>query len=230
MNTICPATQLAHLATLIPEMAHRWLPALRPSALIFRRLDRLGAGHRLEGPLCAEATLWVDAIGFATQHPVFTLWIPIIRHIRQIVELAHIQCWAIDVGEATIATETALQMLVIGIASMHACVASRIPIIRSLGLIIEGALCFSPVHRSLGARDTCVREIAAEATLLMDSICPTSQLTHFTLGVPIVRNIRLVLEAATTGRAWDADDISSAAEATLHMLSVAITTEIAHLA
>lgn len=230
MDAICPATQLAHLATLIPEMAHRWLPTLGPRALILRRLYSLGARHRLERSLCTEATLLVYSIGLAAQPPICTLWIPIIRHIRQVLELAHMRSWARDVGEAAITTETALHVLAISITSMHACVASGIPVIMSLGLIIESALCFSRVHRSLGARDTCIREISAETTLLMDSICPAPKLTHFALGVPIVRNVRLVLEAAATGRAWDADEISSAAKATLHMLSVAITTKIAHFA
>jgi len=175
------------------------------------------------------------AICKATKHALLATLVPEIGH-RALAQGAAanvhpcMRFWARHCLVTRRPTETALHVLAISIASMHACVASRIPIIRSRGLIIEGALCFSPVHRSLGARDTCVREIAAEATLLMDSICPASQLTHFTLGVPIVRNRRLVLEAATTGRARDADEISSAAEATLHMLSVAITTEIAHLA
>jgi len=201
MDTICPATQLAHSASLIPEMAHQWLPTLGPRALILRWLCEFRARHRLEWPFCAKATLWVYSIGVAAQHPIFALWVPVIGDPRQGVEFAHVGSWTMNIFEPTAAAETALHMLAICVAPMHACVARGIPEIRSQWLIGEGAMRFSSVHRTRWAWNTCVWVVAAEATLLVDSICPAAKLTLLTLRVPIVRNVGLVLEGAAAGRA-----------------------------
>merc|ERR1712039_482135 len=178
MDTICPATQLAHLASLIPEMLHQWLPTLGPGALILRWLCDFRARHCLKWSFCAKATLWVYSIGVAAQHSIFTLWVPIIGYVRQGVEFAHVGSWTMDIFEPSAAAETALHMLAICVAPMHACVARGIPEIRSRWLIGEGALRVSLVHRTLWAWNTCEWVVAAEATLLMDSICPAAKLTH----------------------------------------------------
>merc|ERR1719384_1657072 len=81
-----------------------------------------------------------------------------------------------------------MHMLPVGIASMLACVASGVPVVGGCWLHDEGAGCFQSV-RSFRARYTGEGEIATETALLVDSICPTTKLAEFALGVPIVGSV-----------------------------------------
>merc|ERR1719469_96585 len=80
MKAIRPAAKLPHRAGLIPEVGHRWLAALRPRALVLRGCRRLWAWHRLKRSLGAEAALWVQTVGPATQHPIPAIRVPEVWH------------------------------------------------------------------------------------------------------------------------------------------------------
>jgi len=90
MDTIGPAAEQTHLARFIPEVGHRWLPALLPGALVLGRRRRLWASYGLEGTLGAEPALEVNPICLAAQHAIAALWIPEVRHRRHRLELAHV--------------------------------------------------------------------------------------------------------------------------------------------
>lgn len=89
MKAIRPAANLTHRASLIPEVRHRWLTALRPSALVLRGCCRLWAWHCLKGALGAEAALWVHTVSLATQAPIRAIRVPEIWHRWDDLELAH---------------------------------------------------------------------------------------------------------------------------------------------
>jgi len=143
----------------------------------------------------------MHAICFAAQHAIFARRVPVVRHGRQNIELAHMGARAMDILEAPRATEATMHMLAIGVATMLAHVASGVPEVRGLRLDVKGALCVPSVHGSIRASDTCEWIIATEATLRMNSICPATKLSEVALHVPIIRHIGLIWEAATTGRA-----------------------------
>lgn len=134
-----------------------------------------------------------------------------------------------DIRKATAATEATLHMSAIGIATMLACIARGIPIIRNRGFIVEGAMCFSPVHRSLWANHSCERMIAAKSTLCVDAVRPAAKHAQLAFGIPVVGNVRLVLEAATACWAWDCDIVSPATQAAFHMLAIAVAPQVAEL-
>lgn len=230
MNAICPASQLAHLTCLVPEVGHGWLASLRPGAFVLRCMYWLRTRDCLKRAFRAEAALWMNAIGLASQHAICALWVPVERNGWQVVELAHLGTRTMDVLKAARAAEATVRMLAVGVAPMLAHVTGGIPEVPSRGLHVEGTLCCPSMHGSFWASDTCERVIAAKAALLMHSVSPTSKLSDFALGVPIIGDVGLVLETATAGRARDVDEIASATEAALDVLPIGIATEVTHLA
>jgi hypothetical protein len=172
----------------------------------------------------------MNAIGLASQHAIRALWVPIERNGWQVVELADLGARTMDVLEAARATEATVHMLAVGVAPMLAHVAGGIPEVPSRGLHIEGTLCSPSMHGSFWAGDTCERIIAAKTALLVHSVSPTSKLSDLALGVPIVGDVRLVLETTTAGRARDVDEIASATKTALDILPISIATEVTHLA
>lgn len=230
VQSISPAAQLTHVAALVPEERHHWLSSLGPRALVMWRRLKLRAWHGLERPGAAEATLLVDTISLATQHPLATLGIPEVRHRWCLLELTDVRGGTMDIREATATAPAAMHMLPIGEATMLAQDASGIPIIRRLWLRCEGTSYLRWLLSIFGAWDSCEGEIAAEAALDMDPVCPTTKLTDLALRVPVVGDERVVWELATARWARNAHEVPTTAQTALHMLSITVTTEVAHLA
>lgn len=64
----------------------------------------------------------------------------------------------------------------------------------------------------------------------MDSVRPAAQHAELALGIPIVGNVRLVLEAATACWAWDFDIVSPTTKAAFHVLAIAVASQVTELA
>jgi len=229
MDAICPTTKLTHLACLIPVMPNQRLATLRPRALVCRRASGLWARHIFEGALCAESALCVHTVGIAAQHASLTLWIPEIRQARQSIELAHMRPRTMNVFKSTTPAKAALHVAAVCIATVLACITSRVPVVWSRGFVVKGtnpALCFVP-NGSLRTSDPCERIVATETALRMDTIRPATELADLALGIPIVRKVGFVREAAAACWALNRGEVPSAAEATLHVLAIGIATQIA---
>lgn len=63
----------------------------------------------------------------------------------------------------------------------------------------------------------------------MNPIRATAQLALHTLVVPVERNVGLLRELATAGRALDRHEIAATTESAFHMLPICIATESTHL-
>lgn len=194
------------------------------------RRFRLRAWHGLEWPGAAEATLLADTIGLAAHPPLATIGIPEVRHRWCLLEPTHMRARTMDIREATATAPAAMHMLPIGVATMLAQDASGIPIIRRLRLNHEGTGYLRWLLSILWAWDSCEGEVAAEAALDMDPICPATKPSDLALCVPIVGDVRVVWELAAARWARNAHEVPTTAETALHMLPITVTTEVAHLA
>merc|ERR1740121_1983345 len=123
-----------------------------------------------------------------------------------------------------------MNMLAVGIAAMHAQKALGIPIIGRLGFIVERAGGSLGRSGPFGAGHPGVGEVTAEAALGMDPIRPATKLAKLARSVPVIGHEGFCGESATARWAWHADEVATAAEATLHVLAIAIATELAQLA
>merc|ERR1740123_1059425 len=121
-------------------------------------------------------------------------------------------------------------MLPIGEATMLAQDASGIPIIRRLRLRREGASWMRWLLSILWAWDSCEGEVAAEAALDMDPICPATKIADLALRVPKIGDIWVVWELTAARWARNAHEVPTTAQTALHMLPITVTTEVAHLA
>merc|ERR1719162_2060342 len=63
----------------------------------------------------------------------------------------------------------------------------------------------------------------------MDPICPTSQLPHLAICVPVIRDKWIVGKLATARWARYALEIAGATQSALHVFSVSIASQFAHL-
>lgn len=230
MLPVCPAAQHSHLATLIPEMWDEWLTPLRPDALVRNRCNRLWARDGFKRSSGTIATLWVHSVRPATEHPIPALWIPVIWSCWYHVKLAHLGTRAMNVIEATTATESAVHVLAISVAPMLPHDATGIP--KILGLRLVGKVACNCFWRrcAFRARDACVREVATEATLLVHPIGPAAQHANPALRVPIIWDKGVLSEFAAAGWAWNLEEVPSATVAALQVYPVGITPEIAELA
>merc|ERR1740121_119950 len=122
-----------------------------------------------------------------------------------------------------------MNMLAVGIAAMHAQKALGIPIIGRLGFIVERAGGSLGRSGPFGAGHPGVGEVTAEAALGMHPIRPATKLAKLARSVPVIGHEGFCGESATTRWAWHADEVATAAEATLHVLAIAIATELAQL-
>merc|ERR1712061_380717 len=104
-------------------MGHRGLATLGPCAYILR------AWHRLEGTLCAKPALRVYAVGHATQHPLFAAGIPVIRVRRYVLEGTDMRAGTMDVLVTAMAAVPAMHVLAVRVATVHAHLATRLPVI-----------------------------------------------------------------------------------------------------
>jgi len=135
-----------------------------------------------------------------------------------------------DICEVASTGKAAMHMLTIRVGSMHAHSAARLPVVRRLGLHLEGASGRSGRCSSFWARNPSEREIAAEAALGVHPVRPASEHADLTASIPIVRDIGVGGKLATACRAWDGKKITTATKTTLQMLTITITSEVTHLA
>merc|ERR1719277_162030 len=127
-----------------------------------------------------------------------------------------------DVCEASGPAKAALYVAAVSIATMHARVTRGVPEVRDQRLVVKGTMRLPSVHGSLGAGDAREGVVAAEAALRLDAIRPAADLSELAPRVPIIRDVRLVLKAATRGRARDVRVCPTTAKAALNMLAVGI--------
>jgi len=223
VNSVRQAPQLALLTTIVPEIWHR--PISQGTAANVQATVRLWARHGLEGRLAAEPALRVHIVGIAAQHPLRAIRLVVIWHCRNVSEGANLRAWAMDVGELGLAAMAALHILAIGVATKHAQDTTRLPIGGNIGLRLEGARNVWRSRRTFWARHCTIREIAAEATLGVATICQTAELTQLTTAVPVVRDIRLLSEVASAGWARHIYESATTTDSTLLMLPISIATE-----
>mmetsp|Transcript_141652 Transcript_141652/g.452983 ORF Transcript_141652/g.452983 Transcript_141652/m.452983 type:complete len:312 (+) Transcript_141652:196-1131(+) len=208
VNVVGPAAQQPHLTSRIPEVRLRRLAASGEGAPVRRRRNVVGTRNALEGSLCAEAALPMDAIGQAAQLAKGALGVPIVRHLRLVRERALrralgnpstgivVPCasanhlWALDARVGTVPTEAALGMYSICPTAEHAHLASGVPKVRHEGLVRE-------VAAGRRARDIGEVPCSAEAALHILAVGIASKHTHLARGIPQEsRERRLVDELA----------------------------------
>jgi len=230
MQAVGPTSEMAHLATLVPEEGSLGLNTSCPGAAAAGRRHGARARDVLERARLAEAALGVDAIGHAAEHARLALMLPIVRHKGLVREGASVARRARDVCVAPLTAKTTPNVDAIGETTAHAFAALRIPEVRGLRLVHEGARsCGWPRH-NIRACDVCVRVLTAEAALCVDAVCPAAQLPHLALVVPVVRHNRLVGEMATRWRARDAGVCARSTEPALNVLAIGIAPQHAHRA
>jgi len=201
-------------------MRDGWLAIERPLTSV-AGLFLPRARHILEWPACTIPAFHMHTICIAPKGMVLAaLRVPIIRHCGIRAEAAHLRRHARDVGEDTRATESAVHVDTVRIATMDAHLTGRVPKVWGLWVILEGTCRTFGGRCAFRARDARVREITTETALGVDPICPTSQLAYLAIVIPIVRNVRLVCELATAGRARHVVLVPRPAESAFKVLTI----------
>mmetsp|Transcript_33749 Transcript_33749/g.66991 ORF Transcript_33749/g.66991 Transcript_33749/m.66991 type:complete len:332 (+) Transcript_33749:167-1162(+) len=139
MQTICPTAKDTGGAAGLPVMRGRGLAVQGEHAGVLRGRDGLRARDVLERPHGAEAALHMDPVRVATEFAHAAVGIPIVRHHRLGREGADLLRGARDVLVGAHAAEAALFVHPIGETTMHPLLARRVPEVRRLRLVGEGA-------------------------------------------------------------------------------------------
>jgi len=230
MKPISPATPVSLLARRIPKGRHQRFTVHGPRANIIG-WGLPWARDVLEGPHCAKAALWVDAVRLAPEATdILATRVPEVGNRGLVGKLADLRGRTIDFCVVASTAEPASDILPVGITTELAFVATWLPIIRDAWLIVESTTCGVRLGCALWTIDANARRVAAEPALSMDTVCPTAQVTCDTVLIPIVRDEGFVLEVAAASWAIDVCVVACAAVSALDVLGVRLATQLANLA